>query len=113
MKNFIQDSGGQFGPFGGCFAPELLQPVIKRIEKIFEDLIVCAYLSNNLNEAISLINQITISYPRYINKNKLTLGPNQLYFSYYPNTIQKELDQCRKVWKRKFADEKRNLEKTE
>ncbi len=37
MKNFIQDSGGQFGPFGGCFAPELLQPVIKRIEKIFED----------------------------------------------------------------------------
>lgn len=41
--------------------------------KIFEDLIVCAYLSNNLNEAISLINQITISYPRYINKNKLTL----------------------------------------
>ena len=49
----------------------------------------------------------------FANKNKLTLGPNQLYFSYYPNTIQKELDQCRKVWKRKFADEKKNLEKTE
>lgn len=37
MKNFIQNSNGRFGQFGGCFAPELLQPVLKKIEKIFED----------------------------------------------------------------------------
>jgi len=28
---------GHFGKYGGCFAPELLQPVLKRVEKTFED----------------------------------------------------------------------------
>jgi tryptophan synthase beta chain len=36
MKNFIEDSHGKFGRFGGCFAPELLQPVLKRVEEAFE-----------------------------------------------------------------------------
>lgn len=34
--NFIENSGGHFGEFGGCFAPELLQPVLKRVEDVFE-----------------------------------------------------------------------------
>ena len=34
--NFIENSNGHFGPFGGCFAPELLQPVLKRVEAVFE-----------------------------------------------------------------------------
>ncbi len=37
MKNFIEDNDGYFGRFGGCFAPELLQPVLKKVEKTFED----------------------------------------------------------------------------
>jgi len=36
MKNFIEDSNGTFGEFGGCFAPELLQPVLKKVEAVFE-----------------------------------------------------------------------------
>lgn len=36
MTNFIENSGGHFGQFGGCFAPELLQPVLKRVEDVFE-----------------------------------------------------------------------------
>ncbi len=35
--NFIENSGGNFGRFGGCFAPELLQPVLKRVESVFEE----------------------------------------------------------------------------
>jgi len=34
--SFIEDSGGHFGEFGGCFAPELLQPVLKKVEQAFE-----------------------------------------------------------------------------
>lgn len=37
MKNFIEDGRGKFGKFGGCFAPELLQPVLKRVEEAFEN----------------------------------------------------------------------------
>ncbi len=37
MANFIENSGGHFGQFGGCFAPELLQPVLKKVEQVFED----------------------------------------------------------------------------
>ena len=37
MTNFIENSGGHFGEFGGCFAPELLQPVLKKVEQVFED----------------------------------------------------------------------------
>jgi len=36
MTNFIENSGGHFGQFGGCFAPELLQPVLKKVEAAFE-----------------------------------------------------------------------------
>lgn len=36
MKNFIEESHGQFGKFGGCFAPELLQPVLNRVNEAFE-----------------------------------------------------------------------------
>ena len=36
MTNFIENSGGRFGTFGGCFAPELLQPVLKKVEATFE-----------------------------------------------------------------------------
>lgn len=36
MKNFIEKSNGQFGKFGGCFAPELLQPVLNRVNEAFE-----------------------------------------------------------------------------
>ncbi len=36
MKNFIEDAHGKFGKYGGCFAPELLQPVLKRVETVFE-----------------------------------------------------------------------------
>lgn len=34
--NFIENSGGHFGQFGGCFAPELLQPVLSKVTKTFE-----------------------------------------------------------------------------
>ncbi|MDH3324820.1 MAG: pyridoxal-phosphate dependent enzyme, partial [Candidatus Peregrinibacteria bacterium] len=34
--NFIEDSNGKFGRFGGCFAPELLQPVLSRVTAVFE-----------------------------------------------------------------------------
>jgi len=37
MTNFIENSGGHFGEFGGCFAPELLQPVLKKVASVFED----------------------------------------------------------------------------
>lgn len=36
MTNFIEDSNGHFGPYGGCFAPELLQPVLNRVTQTFE-----------------------------------------------------------------------------
>ena len=36
MTNFIEDSGGHFGEFGGCFAPELLQPVLQKVTQTFE-----------------------------------------------------------------------------
>ncbi len=36
MNNFIENSHGKFGKYGGCFAPELLQPVLKRVEFVFE-----------------------------------------------------------------------------
>lgn len=36
MTNFIENSGGHFGEFGGCFAPKLLQPVLKKVEEVFE-----------------------------------------------------------------------------
>ena len=34
--NFIETSNGNFGRFGGCFAPELLQPVLKKVEQAFQ-----------------------------------------------------------------------------
>lgn len=34
--NFIEQGGGHYGKYGGCFAPELLQPVLKRVEEVFE-----------------------------------------------------------------------------
>lgn len=34
--NFIETSQGRFGRFGGCFAPELLQPVLKRVDEAFQ-----------------------------------------------------------------------------
>lgn len=34
--NFIENAHGKFGNYGGCFAPELLQPVLKRVEEVFE-----------------------------------------------------------------------------
>ena len=37
MTNFIENSGGHFGEFGGCFAPELLQPVLQKVAQVFED----------------------------------------------------------------------------
>ena len=36
MNNFIENAHGKFGNYGGCFAPELLQPVLKRVEAVFE-----------------------------------------------------------------------------
>lgn len=36
MKNFIENGNGKFGNYGGCFAPELLQPVLKRVTEVFE-----------------------------------------------------------------------------
>lgn len=35
--NFIETSQGRFGRFGGCFAPELLQPVLKRVDEAFQN----------------------------------------------------------------------------
>ncbi len=35
MSNFIENNNGKFGKYGGCFAPELLQPVLKRVEDVF------------------------------------------------------------------------------
>ncbi len=32
----IENQQGHFGKFGGCFAPELLQPVLKKVEESFE-----------------------------------------------------------------------------
>lgn len=34
--NFIETSDGKFGRFGGCFAPELLQPVLQQVADAFE-----------------------------------------------------------------------------
>jgi tryptophan synthase beta chain len=34
--SWIENQHGKFGRFGGCFAPELLQPVLKRVEEAFE-----------------------------------------------------------------------------
>ena len=34
--NFIETSNGHFGRFGGCFAPELLQPVLQKVDKTFQ-----------------------------------------------------------------------------
>jgi tryptophan synthase beta chain len=36
MSNFIEKANGKFGDYGGCFAPELLQPVLKRVTDVFE-----------------------------------------------------------------------------
>jgi len=36
MQNFIETANGKFGRFGGRFAPELLQPALARVEKVFE-----------------------------------------------------------------------------
>lgn len=36
MTNFIENAHGKFGRFGGCFAPELLQPVLSRVTEVFE-----------------------------------------------------------------------------
>lgn len=36
MKNFIEDAHGRFGRYGGCFAPELLQPILNRVKQAFE-----------------------------------------------------------------------------
>lgn len=37
MENFIENSNGKFGKYGGCFAPELLQPVLGRVTAVFEE----------------------------------------------------------------------------
>ncbi|MCK5460639.1 tryptophan synthase subunit beta [Candidatus Gracilibacteria bacterium] len=36
MKNFIENAHGRFGRYGGCFAPELLQPILNRVKEAFE-----------------------------------------------------------------------------
>jgi tryptophan synthase beta chain len=36
MSNFIENANGKFGEFGGCFAPELLQPVLNQVKEVFE-----------------------------------------------------------------------------
>ena len=48
----------------------------------------------------------------FANKEKTKLGPNQLYLSYYEENIQIEVDKYRKMWKKRMAEEKTNLEKT-
>ena len=47
----------------------------------------------------------------FANKSKIKLGPNNLYFSYYENTIQTEVDNYEN-WKKRMVEEKNNLEKT-
>jgi tryptophan synthase beta chain len=37
MKRKIFNGSGNYGDFGGCFAPELLQPILKKVEKTFND----------------------------------------------------------------------------
>jgi len=40
------------------------------------------------------------SIEKYFSKKfNIRLGPNELYFSYYENTIANELTKCRKIWK--------------
>ena len=48
----------------------------------------------------------------FANKNRIKLGPNNLYFSYYSNNIQNEVDKWRKSWKRKMSEEKKKIEET-
>jgi hypothetical protein len=48
----------------------------------------------------------------FANKSKIKLGPNNLYFSYYEKNIQTEVDNYRKMWKKRMVEEKNNLEKT-
>jgi len=36
QANFIETSNGRYGKYGGCFAPELLQPVLRRVSEAFE-----------------------------------------------------------------------------
>ena len=48
----------------------------------------------------------------FANKNRIKLGPNNLYFSYYSDNIQNEVDKWRKSWKRKMSEEKKKMEET-
>lgn len=36
MKKILNGSGN-FGQYGGCFAPELLQPILKKVESAFNE----------------------------------------------------------------------------
>jgi len=36
ISSDLFNGSGRYGKFGGCFAPELLQPVLKKVEKAFE-----------------------------------------------------------------------------
>jgi len=49
----------------------------------------------------------------FANKEKIKLNATNLYFSYYENTIQGELNKYRKLWKSKMSEERKNLETKE
>ena len=53
MTNFIETSGGKFGRFGGCFAPELLQGVLKRVEKVFEKFKASSALQKEFDDLLT------------------------------------------------------------
>ena len=49
----------------------------------------------------------------FANKERIKLNATNLYFSYYANTIQGEMNKYRKLWKKKMIDERANLETKE
>ena len=49
----------------------------------------------------------------FANKNGIKLNPSCLYYSYYANSVQNDVDKLRKSWKKKMAEEKTNLEEKE
>lgn len=51
------------------------------------------------------------SIEKYLSiKYETPLGPNALYFSYYPNKIQSDIDRYRKLWKTKLLELRKKQE---
>ncbi len=52
FKKELFKNNGHFGRYGGCFAPELLQPILKNVETVFEKFKNSEILKNEFNELL-------------------------------------------------------------